>query len=65
VTDPIAEVRRARAGVDRAQERLREAIVAAFHDRQGRTVDEIAEAAGLTRQRVYQIAQERSGTCSA
>lgn len=58
MSDPIAEVKRARAAVERDQERLRAAIVAAFNDRQGHTVDEIAEAAGLTRQRVYQLAQE-------
>lgn len=58
MTDPITDVRRARTGVERSQVKLREAIVAAFNDRQGYTVDDIAEAAGLTRQRVYQLVQE-------
>jgi AcrR family transcriptional regulator len=59
VSDPIGDVRRARANVERSQARLREAIVAAFNDRQGYTVDDIAEAAGLTRQRVYQLVREQ------
>lgn len=52
------EVRRARQQVERAHERLRDAIVAAFNARDGFTVDDIAREAGLTRQRVYQLVQE-------
>jgi DNA-directed RNA polymerase sigma subunit (sigma70/sigma32) len=37
---------------------LRQRITRAFHDRDGYTVDDIAEAAGLSRARIYQIVGE-------
>lgn len=58
-TDPVRRVASARRRVHDSERALRVAIVAAFEDRSaGHTVPDIAEAAGLTVQRVYQIVRE-------
>ena len=58
--DPVRKVKSARREVTGAQARLRLAIVEAFKSRDVYrcTVEDIAEAAGLTRERVYQIVKE-------
>jgi AcrR family transcriptional regulator len=63
VSDPIRRVASARKRVTDSERALREAITAAFNDRSaGHTVEDIARAAGLTKQRVYQIANEVNAT---
>lgn len=57
-TDPFALVRQRRQEVEDAQTRLREAIVAAYANRGERPVNDLAEAAGLTRGRIYQLVSE-------
>jgi predicted transcriptional regulator len=57
-SEPLRHVASARRRVTDSERALRVAIHAAFHGRQGYTVDDIAESAGLTRQRVYQIVRE-------
>lgn len=54
----LRDITNARARIERAQNDMRAAIVAAFENRQGHTVDDIAHAAGLTRERIYQIVKE-------
>lgn len=56
--EDIRRVAAARARVERDQQQLRQAIVDAFEGRTGHTVEDIAAAAGLTRERVYQIVKE-------
>jgi DNA-directed RNA polymerase sigma subunit (sigma70/sigma32) len=54
----ISAVARKRALRDRAELDLRRAIKAAFDSRNGYTVEDIAKAAGLTRERIYQVVKE-------
>jgi Mor family transcriptional regulator len=59
VSDPIKRVVSARKRVLDSERALRQAIAEAFQDRSaGHTVEDIAKAAELTKQRVYQIARE-------
>jgi DNA-directed RNA polymerase sigma subunit (sigma70/sigma32) len=52
---PVARCRGLRDHHDRL---LKDAIRSAFKTREGYTVDDIATAAGLSRQRIYQIAND-------
>lgn len=55
----LRRLKRIRTERDLFDSRLRAAIVVAFKNRDGFTVDDIAQAAGLTRQRIYQIVNEQ------
>jgi predicted transcriptional regulator len=57
-SESFALVRQRRQEVEKAQARLRAAIIAAYESRGGRTVSELADAAGLSRPRIYQIVSE-------
>jgi hypothetical protein len=57
-TDPFALVRERRQELADAKTRLREAIVAAYESRGERPVNRLAEVAGLTRARIYQLVNE-------
>ncbi len=59
--EQIRRVLRARQAVLTSERVLREEIRGAFYDRAGFTVEDIALAAGLTKQRVYQIVREMDG----
>lgn len=54
----LLHIKSARRRMDHAQAQMRDAIVAAFTEREGHTVEDIAKAAGVTRERVYQIVKE-------
>ena len=63
--DPIKRVAAARSRVTDSERALRVAITQAFNDRSaGHTVEDIAQAAGLTKQRIYQIAREENPDAS-
>lgn len=61
VTAPprLREIARLRARIERDRQALLTAIVDAYQHREGFTVKEVAEAAGVTRERVYQIVKEQ------
>jgi AcrR family transcriptional regulator len=59
MTDPLTTVRTARKALDEAQRAFHEAIRIAHREaRRGTTVADIAQAAGLSRSRVYEVLKE-------
>jgi DNA-directed RNA polymerase sigma subunit (sigma70/sigma32) len=54
----LQDIGSARKRRDRGEQDLRANVVYAFNHRDGYTVEDIAEAAGLTRERIYQIVKE-------
>lgn len=56
----LQEIRRLRDERSGAEDRFRQELVRVMRDRGTLTVDQIAEAAGLTRGRLYQIVGEAS-----
>lgn len=59
----LMAIERARLAVEREQQDLNDAIHAAFANREasGWTVTDIAQAAGLSRPRIYQMVKDRPG----
>jgi predicted transcriptional regulator len=61
---PLRVIEHVTAGILRSQrtreEAIRDAFKPAMREEFGYTVEDIAEAAGLTRERIYQIVKENS-----
>lgn len=54
----LARIRRARLALDMAERMFRAEIDRSVRDREGYTMDAVAKAANVSRQRVYQILGE-------